>query len=222
MVRWLRFGAAMLLALTMCAAFGRVLTLYHQPMEDAVYDLSLNWQGEAIPEDWVYDQKGWTVFTQEGETRKELTPDGQGGFTGLDRPGQTIYFSRIIQEDLDSPTLRLDPAEKTLAVFLDGKLLYTDCPQQDNRVGFLHLPIMPSYREDALLIQLPLPRCPTRRDWLCWRSSSGRCSRGGSIRFPSAEPWRRFPISPPASSRPVSTRCILTCPGSISRGWAGS
>lgn len=58
--------------------------------------MSLVWTTEAIPDDWVYDQKGWTVFTQEGDAATELDPDGFGGFYGLDEPGQTFYFSRVI------------------------------------------------------------------------------------------------------------------------------
>lgn len=142
MNRWTRFGAAVILTLTLCAAFGSVLMTYCRPMENAVYDLSLVWTTEAIPDDWVYDQKGWTVFTQEGDAVTELDPDGFGGFYGLDEPGQTFYFSRTIEEELDSPTLRLDAAERTFSVFLDGTLVYTDCPELDNRIGHLRLPIL--------------------------------------------------------------------------------
>ena len=156
MTKWLRFGAAAMLALLLGAMFGRILTIYYDPMEDASYDLSLSWATEAVPEDWVYDQKGWTVFTQEGERMAELTPDGFGGFTGLGEPGQTFYFSRVIEEELDSPTLRLGTANRTFSVFLDGTLVYTDCPELDNRIGFLRLPTLEWDREESLLISLPL------------------------------------------------------------------
>lgn len=109
-----------------------------------------------MPDDWVYDQKGWTVFTQEGDAVTELVPDGFGGFSGLSEPGQTFYFSRVIEEDLDSPTLYLDAADRTFAVFLDGTLLYTDCPELDNRVGHLRLPTLEWYRTDPLVVTLPL------------------------------------------------------------------
>lgn len=142
MTKWLRFGAAAMLALLLGAMFGRILTIYYDPMENASYDLSLSWATEAMPDDWVYDQKGWTVFTQEGERVSELTPDGFGGFTGLGEPGQTVYFSRVIEEELDSPTLRLGTANRTFSVFLDGTLVYTDCPELDNRIGFLRLPTL--------------------------------------------------------------------------------
>lgn len=161
MKRWMRFGAAALLVLVLCALFGRILTVYYRPMEDTAYDFSLGWSGEAVPDDWVYDQKGWTVFTQEGDVVTELTADGFGGFTGLSEPGQTFYFSRVIEEDVDSPTLRLTGADRTFAVFLDGTLIYTDCPELDNRMGYLRLPMLGWYREEPVLISLP-PDCAGR------------------------------------------------------------
>ena len=56
MKRWIRFGAAAIVALTLCAVSGRVLLAYSQPMESAAYDLSLGLTTEAVPDDWVYDQ----------------------------------------------------------------------------------------------------------------------------------------------------------------------
>ncbi len=156
MGKWIRFGAAALLTALLCVLFGNVLLVYSQPMQDTSYDLSMNWEGESQPADWVYDQKGWTVFTQEGETITELTPDGLGGFFGLEEPGQTFYFSRVITETLDSPTLLLDAADRTFAVFLDGTPLYTDHPELDNRIGHLRLPSLDHYREERLLVKLPL------------------------------------------------------------------
>ena len=100
--------------------FGRVLLVYTVPMRDDSYNLSLYWEGEAIPEGWQYDQKGWTVFTQEEKQKTLLAADGMGGFTGLQKPGQTFYFSRTLSETLDSPTLRLDTANQSIAVFLTG------------------------------------------------------------------------------------------------------
>ena len=142
-------------ALVLCALFGAVLLSYARPMADQTLDLSLGWPGEAMPEDWVYDQKGWTVFTREGDTVTELAPDGLGGFTGLARPGQTFYFSRTLTEQLDNPTLQLSAAEYSVAVFLDGELIYTDCPELDNRVGFLELPMLEWYREEPVVVTLP-------------------------------------------------------------------
>ena len=142
-------------SLALCAVFAAVLLLYARPMEDAVYDLSMICSGEAIPADWVYDQKGWTVFTQEGETVTELSPNGFGGFTGLAVPGQTFCFSRVMTEELSSPTLRLAVANRNVAVFLDGELLYTDCPELDNRIGYLTLPMLEWDRTEPVVVTLP-------------------------------------------------------------------
>lgn len=50
------------ICLALCLLFGCVLFVYTVPMQDASYDLSLDWEGgEAPPEGWQYDQKGWTL-----------------------------------------------------------------------------------------------------------------------------------------------------------------
>lgn len=154
MKKWMRLGAA-ILTLTLCIAFGALLLACMRPMEDRAYDLSLGWKTEAMPEDWVYDQKGWTVFLQEGEAVTQLVPDGLGGFDHLNEPGQTFYFSRVLSEEVDSPTLRLNTANCSVAVFLDGALLYTDCPEQDNRIGYLRLPMLERDREEPVVVTLP-------------------------------------------------------------------
>ena len=156
MKQWTHFAAAAVLTLTLFVVSGVLLLACMEPMEERSYDLSLLWAGEAVPEGWVYDQKGWTVFTQEGGTAAELVPDGEGGFSGPMEPGQTFYFSRVLTENLDSPILRLETADRTFAVFLDGALLYTDCPELDNRIGCLRLPTLEFYRAEPLLVTLPL------------------------------------------------------------------
>ena len=141
--------------LVLCAVFSTVLLAYTRPMEDKIYDLSLTWEGEAVPDDWVYNQKGWFVFTQEGDAVTELVPDGYGGFDGLDYPGQTFYFSRTLTETLDAPTLRLGAVNRGVAVFLDGEILYTDCFGEDCRIGYMTLPMLESDRMDPVVVTLP-------------------------------------------------------------------
>lgn len=155
MSRTLLHVFALGICLALCLLFGYMLFVYTVPMQDASYDLSLIWEGEAPPEDWQYDQKGWTVFTQEEEQQTILTADGMGGFTGLQKPGQTFYFSRALSETLDSPTLRLDASDRGMAVFLDGELLYTDCPELDNRIGYLTLPMLDWDRIEYIVLSLP-------------------------------------------------------------------
>ena len=143
------------IALAIFIGFAGVLTIYWQPMEDVSLDLSLVPQEDGMvlgPEN--FDGKGWTVFTQEGETRTELTPDGFGGYSGLEL-GQTFYLSRVLDQELDSPTLQLDAVEWCFAVWLDDDLIYADRPELDNRIGHLRLPTNGSFRNDPITVSLP-------------------------------------------------------------------
>lgn len=89
----------------LCLVFGAALIMYTHPMEELSLDLSLAPQTDSPhPED--FDEKGWRVYTQEGDAITELTPDGVGGYLGAE-PGQTFYFSRVMEEALDSPTIQL-------------------------------------------------------------------------------------------------------------------
>ena len=40
-------------ALALCALFAAGLLAYAHPMEAEVYDLSLAWEGEAVPAEWL-------------------------------------------------------------------------------------------------------------------------------------------------------------------------
>lgn len=141
-----------ILSLAVCIAFACALFCYAVPMEDLSLDLSLFLPDDADPAD--FDDKGWTVFIQEGETVTLLDPDGFGGYTGLEL-GQTFYFSRLLDEELDDPTLQLSAVDQNFSVFLDGELIYTDCPSQDNRIGYLTLPMSDWERTENLTISLP-------------------------------------------------------------------
>ena len=151
---WLAGAAALLI---LCIVWSWGLLRYVQPAQTAVtYDLSLSWSGEAMPDSWVYDQKGWQVFVQEGDAPVALMADGLGGFSGDVHPGQTFYFSRLLDEELQSdPILQLNAYGENMAVFLDGMLIYTDCPEQDNRIGHLALPQRAQLRSAALTVSLP-------------------------------------------------------------------
>ena len=156
MKQWLLRGTAAAAALLLCGFFAAALLFYTQPMTEQTYDLSLGWTSEAMPEGWVYDQKGWTVCTQEGEDIVPLTPDGMGGFTGLTVPGQTVYFSRVLTEAVESPVLYLDTANRSVAVFLDGERLYTDCPELPGGIGELTLPMLGWDRTEPVAVSLPM------------------------------------------------------------------
>lgn len=127
--------------------------VYANPMENISLDLSLVSLEDGAEAN--FDSKGWTVYTQDGETVTELTPDGYGGYTGLEL-GQTFYLSRVMVEELDSPTLQLKPMESCYTIWLDDTLIYTDCPDLDNRIGNLRLPMNDYYRSDPITISLPM------------------------------------------------------------------
>lgn len=129
------------------------LLLYVKPLNDGFYDLSMFGSDGQMGE-WDGDTKGWTVFVQEGEAYHELNALGWGTYNGLDYLGQTIYFSRAMTEKVEKPTLRLYAANWAVAVFLENEVIYTDCPEQDNRVGFLTLPTY-SYDREPVILSLP-------------------------------------------------------------------
>lgn len=125
---------------------------YTQPMEDVSYDLfRLAGDGE---ENWDGGD-GWTVYTQEKDSQTELTSDGYGGYTGLSYSGQTFYYSRKLTEQSDSPMLKISAVNRTVSVFLDGEPIYTDCPELDNRIGYLTLPMLEYDRAEPITVTLP-------------------------------------------------------------------
>ena len=146
---------AIVIAAALFITFAGVLMMYRQPMEDASFDLSLVPKENAPDVDPNnFDSKGWSVYVQYGEAKTELTPNGFGGYTGLEL-GQTIYLSRVMTEVMDSPTLQLATAERMFSVWLDDDLIYTDCPELDNRIGYVTLPMNEAMREEPITISLP-------------------------------------------------------------------
>lgn len=150
--------AAMAMAATiLCIAFvlgaGDALMRYARPMNSFTYDLSLIWSGEAMPEGWTYDQKGWTVFTMRGGRKHVLNATETGGFWGDVQPDETFYFSRTLTENVDAPQLQIDAYDRSMAVFLDGELLYSDGPQQS--IGELVLGELGWVRSTPVIVDLP-------------------------------------------------------------------
>ncbi len=87
----------------LCGIFGILLRIYCEPMNGQIYGISLGWDGEAIPDDWVYDQKGWRVYVQEGDTARDLEP-------------------------VWTPYLAAEYGKPCLSLFLDGTLIYNRLP----------------------------------------------------------------------------------------------
>ncbi|MCH1983273.1 GHKL domain-containing protein [Ruminococcus sp. OA3] len=142
---------ALLISLLLCIPAALAVFYYTQPMEDLSFDLSL------LPEDgqeWE-GNKGWSVYTDHKGEKRQLTSDGSGGYSGLSYPGQTFYYSREMSEKLDSPVLQIGVVNRTVSVFLDNTLIYTDCPELDNRIGYLELPMLDSDRSEPVTVSLP-------------------------------------------------------------------
>lgn len=143
---------ALFFSVLLCIPSAAAIFYYTSPMEDVSYNLSVIM--EDGQEKWQGDM-GWTVYTNDKGTQKELHPDGMGGYTGLDYPGQTFYFSRKLTEKMDDPTLKVGVANRSISIFLDDDLLYTDCPELDNRIGYLTLPMQDYDRTEPVTISLP-------------------------------------------------------------------
>ena len=152
----IRRHGPLIVSLILAVICACTLIMYVSPMEDLSLDLSLMVEAEGfLPEEFGEpDTKGWTVYTQEGDTKTELVPNGFGGYSGLEL-GQTFYFSRVMEEELGSPTLQIGTAERTFVVFLDGEVIYSDFPEQDSRIGYLRLPMNEWMREEPVIISLP-------------------------------------------------------------------
>ena len=134
--------------------FLNILTIYTEPMKSFSLDLSLSPHTEGVFE-LNFDQKGWTVYTQTAETRTPLVPNGTGAYSGIE-PGETFYYSRIIDEEIDSPMLKLGgEGDIAYAVFLDNTLLYTDYPELNHQIGHLTLPSGEIWHNEAITISFP-------------------------------------------------------------------
>ena len=139
---------SLLLALLVTLGFLPVLLLFITPTEGA-YDLSIS------AADGVQKESGWTVYTNTEGTLHNLTPTGNGGYSGLDYPGQTVYFSRSLNEPLNGPILSIQASDQTFCVFLDEDLIYADDPSQTHVLGKLELPMLDHARRTPIVLSLP-------------------------------------------------------------------
>lgn len=142
-------------ALALALFFAMIFIRYAQPMDNQMYDLSTVIELNEVEVADTCEELGWSVYTQEGDVVTPLIHDGLGCFEGLAELGQTFYFSRVMQEALDAPTIQLGSANRNFSVFLDGVLIYTDCPEQDNRIGYLTLPMREWDRKENVTVSLP-------------------------------------------------------------------
>lgn len=124
---------------------------YNQPMEELSFDF-LSYEEE------YEDDNSWKVYENQQGRENELNSDGYSGYTGADSSTQTIYFSKKLPQKLDAPMLEIGTANRSISIFLDNHLIYSDFPELDNRIGWLVLPMLESDREKPLLLSLP-PNC---------------------------------------------------------------
>lgn len=141
--------------LVLLGFFASIFIRYAQPMKNDHFNLSLASTKDEFTGVDHSGELGWTVYTQEGDAVTPLVFDGLGCYEGLQYLGQTFYYSRVMQEKLSSPSLSLSPIDRNFSVFLDGELIYTDCPAEDNRIGYLTLPARQPERDEEITIALP-------------------------------------------------------------------
>lgn len=144
-----------IIVLAMAVVFAVFFSTYAQPLKNESHDLSLVYAITEIDSIDRSAELGWSVYTCEGDVVTPLTYDGLGCYDGLQYLGQTFYYSRVMTESIQSPSLSLDSINRNYSVFLDGTLIYTDCPEQDNRIGYLTLPSRDWERTENIIIPLP-------------------------------------------------------------------
>ena len=102
------------------------------------------------------DRGGWTFYTEAGQTEPVF---GFGGYIdGVPAEGAgPVVAERIMEEPGERCFLQFSCANAGLQVFLEDILLYTDFPQQENRVDvFLQNADFAGINYNGLCIPLPL------------------------------------------------------------------
>lgn len=84
------------------------------------------------------DAKGWDMYVVENGSRREISSEEVLEM----EPGRVFYLSRTLTKEQESGgyTFLLLDILRPCAVFLDGKLLYTNCPGDDMRMDAVSLP----------------------------------------------------------------------------------
>lgn len=90
------------------------------------------------------DRGGWTFYTEAGQTEPVF---GFGGYIdGVPAEGAgPVVAERVMEEPGERCFLQFSCVNAGLQVFLEDILLYTDFPQQENRVDvFCRMQILPA------------------------------------------------------------------------------
>lgn len=142
-----------LMCFLILGAFIYVLYNYASPSEDSIYNLTIN---DSADNELNIDAKGWTVFLQEQEKRTVIRPDAETGmYDGVEYLGQTFYYARTFHEKLNHAALSIGAVDSNIVVFLENEVIYTDCPELDNRIGHLTLPAREYDRQEGIVVSLP-------------------------------------------------------------------
>ncbi len=131
-------------------AFIALSMVYTQPSREVVYFPFTN---EASPRH-ISSDSGWFVYIQTGVQKTELFPGENGSSFSLPEPGQTLYCSRILVENIPGAQLRIETGSRNISIFLDEKLIYSDFPGEPQRIGDFSLPMREAERA-PVFIQLP-------------------------------------------------------------------
>ncbi len=130
-----------------------IMSVYAIPPINAVEDLSVRTQDGQ--DAWDGDEHGWYAFTQDGLTPNMLVADSIGAYCTLDYAGQTVYYSRVMNETIVNPVLRIDSVNRGIAIFLDNELLYTNVAGSDHQIGNMTLPMYETDHLDPITVSLP-------------------------------------------------------------------
>lgn len=147
---WRPIISALLAAVLLIALALPALLIYTRPMDNRAYNLI---DFEAPP--GGEGTGDWSFYLNQAGKITPMTPNGVGGYDGLAYDGQTFYYSCVLNQELDSPTLRIDAVNRSVAIFLNGDLLYTDFPTLNNQIGYLELPMQEWDRLEPIQISLP-------------------------------------------------------------------
>lgn len=86
----------------------------------------------------ITDAKGWDIYTVENGSRRELSTEQ---IMQLESD-KVFYLSRILTQEQERDGYSFLQLEicRPCAVFLDGELLYTNCPQDNMHIGSVSFP----------------------------------------------------------------------------------
>lgn len=139
---------AICLSLIVAVSAASAVFCYNRPIEELSFDYFLVSEEEDGGD-------GWRVYEDRQGKQKTLANDGHGGYMGADPSVKTLYCSTELTQKSDNLMLELVTANRSVSIFLDNRLIYSDFPELDNRIGWLALPMLEYDRDKPFLLTLP-------------------------------------------------------------------